>query len=97
VTKIKYIDVVYRAGNGARVALNEDTWTYWSVRCADIEDNAFAKGAVLIGLDVEQNPVCLRLSGVVAVQFGEYQKPLIIKVKQKNPLNEDSHYENPLS
>jgi len=96
--KMYYVDVVC-GGIHTRVMLSEPTWSYWSMRCANHEDNPFAKGTVLCGLSNTGNPICLRTKDISIMQFCEGNKPLSIKVKEKqsNPLNEDCHYENPLS
>ena len=87
-----------KTGGGSRIALNKATWDVWSKRCViQDEDNAFAKGSVLIGLDTQSNPICIRLKDVSAVQFTVMQQPLKITVEEKNPLNRADYYDNPCS
>ena len=91
-----YCEVVFKSGQFTTLWLSEGTWVHWGGRVACNKDNPFAKGQVLAGLNHINNPVCLRTSEIVSINFGSF-KYKIADATQTNPLNEDDHYDNPLS
>lgn len=106
-----YAEVIYRTGQARFFNLSEGTWTLWGGLCAlNNQDNAFAKGSVLGGLTSDLQPICVRMTDISSIIFKSEKPSLVSSIRalnktlggvplfyRANPLECDSHYDNPLS